>query len=471
MHSTLNKKKSAFWCADAPCKAEYIAAGVILVLLFFMFNHDDILETANHTWLLLEDTFSGNFMDYYTRTLAHENSLYYVNAAHYNILVYALFAVWTLPLYIICKLFALTPAPLLLTLWCKALCCAFAVGCAWLTYRLAKKLGISDGNSKWAGMLFLLSPFTLFAAFCMGQYDSLCLFFTLLALLFYFEKRYTAFAFVMGAAVVCKFFALFLLIPLLMLAQKRVLQLLKYLIISMWAYIPTALLFFHRDGDMGVFNKIIAERLFTSSIDGGAAQIPIFLVLYCVICAVCYFYHPVDEKAAMSAAMYVCLCVYSALFLLVLWHPQWLILLVPFMVLTTMKAENKLPWWIADAVFFAGFALISYAIFEGQLEVNMIKSSAIGALFSLSGSEGSQTLAFYFNLLPFSQSIAAVLFAAPLVMNIALKIPLAKGIPADTLANKAYFAPSARAAVWGIFAFGFLAIFFIPCIFQLIKCL
>ncbi len=471
MHSKLNKKLLSFGSADSPSRAEYIAAGIILILLFFMFNHDDILETANHTWLLLEDIFSGNFFEFYTRTLAHENPLYYVNAAHYNILVYIVFGVWVLPLYTVCKIFALTPAPLLLTLWCKALCCLFAVGCAFITYRLAKKLGISEGGAKWSGLLFLMSPFTLFAAFCMGQYDSLCLFFTLLSLLFYFEKRYTAFSFIMGAAIVCKFFALFLFIPLLLLAHKRILKVLKYSAISLWAYIPTSLLFLNRGGDMGVFNKIIAERLFTSSIDGGSAQIPVFLVLYCLICAASYFYHPVDETALNKGALYVCLCVYSMLFLFVLWHPQWLILLVPFMVLTTMTSSNKMPWWVAETVLFIGFALLSYTIFEGQLEVNMIKSSAFGALISLGSIEGSRTLSFYFNLIPFSNQLASVLFAAPLVVGIALKIPFSKGIPADALSNKTYFAPSARAGVWGIFIFGFCAFFLIPCIFQLIKCL
>src|SRR5699024_11596696 len=42
--------------------------------------------------------------------------------------------------------------------------------------------------------------------------------------------------------------------------------------------------------------------------------------------------------------------VFSLLFLLVQWHPQWLILLTPFLILSTWQAQNRTPWLVMNGI-------------------------------------------------------------------------------------------------------------------------
>ena len=467
----LKTKWTAFWQVKAPAKWEFIAAGVICAVCFFLFAHDDILETANHSWLFLESISSGHFLEFYERTLAHQNDFYYVNAAHYNVFVYAVFGVWLLPVYAVCKLFSLAPNEFFLMFWCKIVSGAFAAGCAVLTAKLAARLGAEKGSAQYAGLAVLLSPIVLFAAFSMGQYDSLCLFFILLALMSYFDKHYAQFAFIMGFAVVCKFFALLVLIPLLLLAEKRILRLLQYGLISLWLAVPTGLLFHGRDGDMGFFTKLVTARVFSATVPGGIAAIPLFLTGFAMLCAACYFYHPKTDKQHIDAALYTCLAVFCLLFLFVLWHPQWLVLLVPFMVLTTLRAENKAPWFYISVIFCFGFFVLTYGLFEGQLEVNLLNLGIFGVAGGFSSAAGAQqTLAFYFALLPYVQQLAPMFFAAPLMLSLLGKFPLHGAPLSDRLGADTAFAPSLRGGVWGVCCIAFGGFFLLPVAFQWLKC-
>ncbi len=138
-------KKSDF---AAPCRWEWIAAALLLTACGLLFAHPDIQETANHTWLFLEHVFSGELLDFYTDVLAHENELFYVNAAHYNIFLYGVFGLWMLPVYGIARLAGAVPCQLLLTLWAKALACLAAAACGVLTARIGRK--IQGGGYKYS---------------------------------------------------------------------------------------------------------------------------------------------------------------------------------------------------------------------------------------------------------------------------------------------------------------------------------
>ena len=63
-------------------------------------------------------------------------------------------------------------------------------------------------------------------------------------------------------------------------------------------------------------------------------------------------------EAMRQKAVYVCLAVFSLLFLLVQWHPQWLILLTPFLILSTWQAQNRTPWLVMNGIYCAGFFLL-----------------------------------------------------------------------------------------------------------------
>ena len=203
-----------------------------------------------------------------------------------------------LPVYGIYHLFSLNAAAeaanTFVLYWAKLLACLTALGCAWMVRRLALRLEVPAGRAGYASLAFLLSPLTLVGVFCMGQYDSLCLFFLLWALCLYFDGRLPAFTVLIGVAMACKFFALLVFLPLLLLREKRISRLLGYGVLSLWLTVPTGLLYAGRDGDMGFFNELMIQRLFTDTVPGAHTDVPLFFLVYTLILAFCFFWRAPD---------------------------------------------------------------------------------------------------------------------------------------------------------------------------------
>ncbi len=317
----------------------------------------------------------------------------------------------------------------------------------------------------------------------MGQYDSICLFFLLLALLYYLDGRMWRFAFVMGFAVVCKMFALLVFLPLLVLREKKLHRIAALGALSLWLYIPTALLFSGRDGDMHVFNDIMVQRLFDAQLPGGTGGVPLFLTCLAFVCVICWLLRPCGREALADAAIHVCFTVFVLLFVFVTWHPQWLILLAPFAVLTNRRQQPRYFWSWLDLLFYAGFFLLCAQKFPGQLEGNLLDGGLLGAAAS-PAMAGAQTLSFYYGLLPWVLQLSPVLFAAPLLCGMVFKCPWRGGHLADTLTGRPpepafEAAPAlaggpawltrARCAVWLSFIIGYGGLWLAPCMFQWLK--
>lgn len=436
--------------------------GVIAAVCYIAFAHLDIHETAVHAHMLLECVADGNFFGFFERTAIHDYG--YNNAAHYNILMYILYALWELPIYIIERLSGTTASAFVLAFWCKAIGTAFYLGCGVLTARLAKMLGAGEAQTAWAPLLFWLSPVAFFTTLVMGQYDSICLFFMLLAFVFYFKKDYTKFTLVMGVGIVFKFFPVFVLIPLLLLVEKRPLHLLKYGVLSLWLYVPTALLFLGRTGDAGSFNMVMVDRLFARSFDGGLASTSWFLLVLVAVFVLAYLYRPKNDAALRSAAVYAALCVFSALFIFMQWHPQWLILLVPFSLITTLTSKNQTAFIYLEIAFCIGFFVLMFSIFPASLEGNLIDWGLLRGLVRGVGST-KYVVKSYVDLIPHAGEIAGLLFYAPLFLGMVLKLPLGGKTLADKISNGQDAKISHRAWAWGVFAVCFGGAWLVPTLF------
>lgn len=126
MPITLHRKKAL---PSAPQKWETALFAVLLAAAYLLFAHPDILETARHAYILLRSTFDGQFLSFYENTLSRVYGYDYSNAAHYNIAVYILYALWKLPLYGVEKLTGIAFSDVALALWCKAIGVGFYLGC------------------------------------------------------------------------------------------------------------------------------------------------------------------------------------------------------------------------------------------------------------------------------------------------------------------------------------------------------
>lgn len=453
-----------------PQKSDVFLAAALGLAAFFLWNHPDIIETAQHTRILLDDVFSGRFFAFYQDTMDARATLGYANAAHYHIWFYLLCGLWDLPLYLIGKLIPV--GELAFTLWTKALGATAFVACGLVLRRLAEKLGAGREQIAWTPWFFWLCPVGFFSALCMGQYDSLCLLFLLLGMLFYLDGRMLPFVLTMGTALVFKMFAIFILIPLLLLREKRILRIAGWLALSLWLYLPGSLLFARRNGDAGFFNSLIAQRLFATVLPT-VGQPSLLLVLLAGLYLLCWLWQPGSEESLAQKAVYVCLTVFSLLFLLVQWHPQWIILLSPFLLLTTWQTKKQMPWLLLSGICFAGYFLLTAYSFAGQIEGNLLDFGLLGQLTGLriSGSEQLRINTIYFDLVPYLSQLAPVAFAAPLLAGLVGKLPLRGSCLADRLDHRPVNPQPLWLWAYGTFAVCWGCVWLVPSLFGWCKTL
>lgn len=454
---------------DMPTKWDKVIILLMGLVPFFFLNHPDIIETTMHTRILLHDIFSGRFFDFYQDTMAAKEIFGYANAAHYHIIFYLLCAIWNLPLYLLSLLFSVSDFWFILHT--KALGVVVWVLCGIVLQKIAQVLQYSQQEQKWICCFLWLCPVGFFTIFGMGQYDSLALFFILIALYYYFQDKMPLFVATMGVALVFKMFALFIFIPLLLLKEKRIWRILQYLLCSLWLYLPLSVLFLGNTGDMGFFNSLITERFFVHGLPvvGNAS---ILLVILATVYFFCWIWTPKTIEIQNQFAIYLCLAVFSVLFLLVYWHPQWLVLLTPFLLLTIFKSKCINYWFVLHGIWLSGYFILLAFLFEGQLESNLFDFGILGEWFGIytHQQELIRTNSIYFDLIPYLAKLTPVAFCATLLIGLIGKIPY-KGkqlaehlLPIETTQKVFY-----RGWAFGLFLVSFGAFWWIPSLFAWLK--
>ncbi len=408
----------------------WLAAGLLALAAFFCFVHYDLWETSAHSALFLESIFTGEPRSFYGLVAAGNNPYDYVNNANYNPAMYSVFALAELPVYLLYRALGSLPPQALLGFVAKAVCAAFYAGCVLLMPALGKVAGLSEKDAAYAALFFALWPPAFFSCFVMGQYDVICLFLMLAGFLCWTQGWMWPFALFFGAAFAAKSFPALLFLPLLLLREKRPLRLLLYGGASLWLLLPTGLLYRGLTLGAADFNTLMAQRLFATRLMGGR-EIPLFALLFGLLCVVCWFWRPAQEKMVRSG-LWLGLCTFGLLFLLAEWHPQWLILLTPFVVLTTLLEKQRIYWFFADILFCLGFFLVTAAAFPAQAEANMLYFGLPGRLFGFvfGGAGIMQKLV---GLWPLAAYLPMAVFGAAVLAQMVLKMPLPGGTPAARL--------------------------------------
>ncbi len=434
----------------------------------FAVESPDISETAQHTRILLDDVFSGQFFQFYQHTMDAKEGLGYANAAHYHIVFYLLCGLWNLPLYLLGWIVPVGEFAFLL--WTKALAAVVWVCCGFLLKEIAKNQAVQNPQLSWTPYFLWLCPIAFFTVLAMGQYDSLCLLLILIGVYQYQKNRLIPFVLVMGAAFVFEIFALFIFIPLLLLREKRILHLLGYGAMSLWLYLPGLLLFAGNDGDAGFFNSLIAQRLFVQ-------QLPLFLspslllVLLAGIYFLCWVWKPANEQSLQQKAIYLCFVIFAILFLCVQWHPQWLILLTPFMILTTWQSRQPQKWLLLNGIFFVGYFVMTAYLYPGQIESNLFDFGIVGEVFRWTPAPDTLVRAnsIYFDLVPYLSRLAPVAFSAPLIVGMIGNFPFRGMQLLDWISHTPEKSVSLRTWVYALYIIGFGIFWFAPTAFAWCK--
>ncbi len=434
------------------------------LLLFLFFNHNDIAETAQHAWNLIRSIADGQFLSFYdnvaNRVYDFGFGFVYLNNAHYNILIYLLLALWELPLYLLCALLGLSGASIefFLYFWVKALCAGVFVLCAPVVERLALRLGLEKKSADDIRLFFLFCPISLFVVFQFGGYDMFCLLFILLALEAMMDRRLLRFSLLIGVASVFKFFAFLPFIPLLLLCEKRIAHVIRLGLCSLWITLPTTLLFWGRATHSAAFNASMVDRFFFLNIPTEYGEISVFLLLYAALCVFCFACPTPARDRLPALSLYLCALSFGLLFLTITWHPQWMILLLPFLLLCAAQSANRRVLFWVGAVFCLGYFLNMTFMFPGALDANLLR---LGVLHASIGETGS--LAALLQKLPLVRKLAPAAYAASLMSLLVLLAPY-KGRPlCDRLEKNGLSAAYTPARCFrGLFFLGYCLSWLLP---------
>jgi hypothetical protein len=345
-----------------------------LVFVIPTFNQGDL----NHTVVSSYGYLRGHFLDFYdfNKTVVGGND--------YLPILYVIFALWMAPYYFLGLPVAhqaigglpLFPEEII---WAKLLLVIFFLLSVLLVFRISKLIHPSSPSRQaiatWA---FTLSPFALFAFGVFSQYDILGVFFTLWAFHKLLQRKLTAFAVLIGVALTFKFFAALLVVPLVLLASKNFLQIIR---LGFLASVPLILQLAAYWSNEAFRNQIFG--LVTGKATGAATSSLTYIVaaIYIVMCLAATLSSKWPGTFEQKAVLFS-VTAYGLMLSVVVWHPQWLIILTPFLALAVSMISASRTWLLLESILFLGFIGIVVTSWKYNVDGLMIERGALASFFS-----------------------------------------------------------------------------------------
>lgn len=401
MSEKIQKVKSKFTAfneaAEGPSKAEF-GIGLLLVLIaaFLFCFMKDFRLTVTQSLNFYDCLFSGKGLRFYSEVNELALSGYYgkdwpqslLAGANYSVINYATVGLFCLPVYIVDRCFGVA-VPFLVYEFVVKL--AFSLMMCWLAkiaYDICKVLRPEGKDARWIMLCFLTSPVFLYSSIAISHLDIFSIVFLMLGIKYMVkEKRKQELIFFMLAASY-KPFVLLGIIPMLFLKEKRVLYLLRDFIVIM-AGILAQNLIYRFDPGYGETQKFMSETYdflgrffgtgfgFTRNCYDSVASY--FVIAFVIICVVAYLIKKVEWQYAFTLAF----AVMGAFVMFVKWHPNWMVLIVPYMMLLLLYTYNIRVMCILEFVFSLFVLLVSGFGWWHHYGIRIINGGVISQLLGL----------------------------------------------------------------------------------------
>jgi len=356
--------------SSSPDLRDWCLVIILSVIAFICYDQAfDMTLTMLQASDLLHCTFSGKPSAFYSYCLQKAAAGEYLGAdenttgASYNIVLYIVMAIWALPVYLLNLAVRFSKYGVILSSWGRIFVIGLSVYCSHLITRLSAKLMTDPVKAKWAGYYFLSSPIFMCCVIIQNQYDILAVTVMLLALFFYFDKKYYAFSAIISLAVCFKWFPLLIFAPLILLAEKRIGKLILHAAISVSFYSATTLISTLADPGYRASQELLKanydffDRVFSAQISGGVSNISIFVFLMILVCVIAYYLKP-DHYDFAAAAFFLCAASCVSFFVFVEFHPQWFIIFLPFLTMLVFSMKSFRSGVLLDTFATAAFLLL-----------------------------------------------------------------------------------------------------------------
>ncbi|ADG71557.1 hypothetical protein R4K54_12050 [Brachyspira murdochii] len=291
-----------------PLKLEYIIYSIIVFLCYVMYIYSDVL---------IHVPFSVNLWNVHPFNFNYEvymkvGSYHY---SHWPYLAYIIYSILFFPIWVYTKLKGFTfytwhheafSIDIFELMYIKTILFIFVLVSARTVYKISKEFKLSDNNSKLSEYLFLSSPFTILPALFISQMDIITIYFMLLGILSYIkhDKKYLMW---FALSICLKNYPIFILFPLILLREKKLKEIILYNIIAIAPFIITNsitkvadLLYYHNPPLPYIPAKDIYGEVFSLLLLNKIANLPVFLILYSIICIYCFFTPKKDDDKILS---------------------------------------------------------------------------------------------------------------------------------------------------------------------------
>lgn len=324
-------------------KLDYAILLSVMIVMYFTLMYTDIVITYTHGINFMSCLFDGNLEDFYAYSIEHA---YYSVGAVYYWPIYLLFGIWNLPCWIATNVFQINMFHPLLLLWCKTLVVIFAIGSCYMFDKILKRMEYDEEHRKFALFLLVSSLNFIIPTLTVAQYDIICVFFILWGIkeFIYSEKITWKVLVIFSVAISMKIFAIFIFIPLVLLAEKRILYVLKDIVLGLVMLLVSVVPYMRDESYIeltGWFNQLMTGRMFEAVIDAGNTDIPIFMCLFIGICIYAYCISAKGMHEYYEYIIWLSCAVFATFFIFVQTHPYWIILIAPFMVMLFMMNDKQ----------------------------------------------------------------------------------------------------------------------------------
>lgn len=344
---------------------DYLLALVLVVLSILVFDAAAIIPTASASFGYLNRQFL-NFYEY-----AGECG---IGETVYMPLVYLVYAVWNLPLKLTLLVrYPMPEVPYFALLWYKLLPLLLYVGCSYLVYCIAREIGMGQRKSKLCVLAAFTMPAGFFLQFSYGQVMALPLFFLLLGLLYYLRGSRRAYVGCFAAAIACQQYLWVLILPLLLLKEKRLRQLCENIFLAALPYALEYLIYHRSAGFLRNVRMYDLGKSFHAGLDNGIFVIEYVVFFWILLLGWAYFTRVRSKRELTAYALFFTGLAGTVTLCLTDWSPEYFLLLVPFSVLAAFLHRDIRIFLILDI----GWAVLLVAcVLLGRMESSGLDMAA-----------------------------------------------------------------------------------------------
>lgn len=348
-----------------PYRWEYLFGGLFTLLIIFSAMYFDFFATFRdgiNFWYAL---FEGHPLSYYSYAAAIPGGTpnrEVVCGAAYDFTIYAFFAVWNFPAWLYERISGnYAESSLICMMWAKLMLPVIAIVIARGMKMILEFITKSDRDTAAMIYAYSFSGILMMAAYSVGQYDIIGVLFAVYGVYYFLKKDYKKFYLFFGAAITCKYFAVFLFVCLVLLHEKRILYIIRNLAAGCYLMAIEKVLFsfgksyaslhpsvekVHTTGSKGVVGTLLlssrVQYLFHLKAPMGVDNMSVFIFLVALICVYCYLQKREETYNFYYKVIYIAFAVNAVFILFTASTPYWAIVMVPYMILLIYgRADNR----------------------------------------------------------------------------------------------------------------------------------